>query len=124
MRTQVGIVGAGPAGLRLPLMPRRRGVGSVVVEARGRDAIEATIRDGIPGQSAVDLMAGPDSAGPDDAGRELRCDAVAGAALLLVGDRHAAPVPGRRRVRRAAPARAELEFVTGSAAAATALAET
>jgi p-hydroxybenzoate 3-monooxygenase len=57
MRTQVGIVGAGPAGLLLSLMLLRRGVESVIVEARGREAIEATIRAGILEQSTVDLMA-------------------------------------------------------------------
>jgi p-hydroxybenzoate 3-monooxygenase len=57
MRTQVGIVGAGPAGLLLSLMLQRRGVESVIVEARGREAIEATIRAGVLEQSTVDLMA-------------------------------------------------------------------
>src|SRR5919202_1433841 len=57
MRTQVGIVGAGPAGLLLSLMLQRRGVESVIVEAREREAIEATIRAGILEQSTVDLMA-------------------------------------------------------------------
>jgi p-hydroxybenzoate 3-monooxygenase len=56
MRTQVGIVGAGPAGLLLSLMLHRRGIESIIVEARGREAIEATIRAGILEQSTVDLM--------------------------------------------------------------------
>src|SRR5919107_1772101 len=58
MRSQVGIVGAGPAGLLLSLMLQRRGIESVIVEAREREAIEATIRAGILEQSTVDLMAG------------------------------------------------------------------
>jgi p-hydroxybenzoate 3-monooxygenase len=57
MRTQVGIIGAGPAGLLLSLMLERRGIESIIVEARGREAIEATIRAGILEQSTVDLMA-------------------------------------------------------------------
>jgi p-hydroxybenzoate 3-monooxygenase len=57
MRTQVGIVGAGPAGLLLSLMLERRGIDSVIVESRTREAIEATIRAGILEQSTVDLMA-------------------------------------------------------------------
>src|SRR3569833_3861354 len=57
MRTQVGIVGAGPAGLLLSLMLQRRWIESVIAEARERDAIEATIRAGILEQSTVDLMA-------------------------------------------------------------------
>ncbi len=56
VRTQVGIIGAGPAGLLLSLMLHRRGIDSIIVEARGRDAIEATIRAGILEQSTVDLM--------------------------------------------------------------------
>jgi p-hydroxybenzoate 3-monooxygenase len=56
MRTQVGIVGAGPAGLLLALLLRRRGIDSVVIDARSREAIEATIRAGILEQSTVDLM--------------------------------------------------------------------
>jgi p-hydroxybenzoate 3-monooxygenase len=57
MRTQVGIVGAGPAGLMLSHLLHRRGVESVVVESRSREAIESTIRAGILEQSTVDLMA-------------------------------------------------------------------
>jgi p-hydroxybenzoate 3-monooxygenase len=57
MRTQVGIAGAGPAGLLLSLMLHRRGIESVIIEAREREAIEATIRAGILEQSTVDLMA-------------------------------------------------------------------
>jgi p-hydroxybenzoate 3-monooxygenase len=56
MRTQVGIVGAGPAGLMLSHLLHRRGVESVVVESRSREAIESTIRAGILEQSTVDLM--------------------------------------------------------------------
>ena len=57
MRTRVGIVGAGPAGLLLSLMLARRGIDSIVVEARERDTIEATIRAGILEQPTVDLLA-------------------------------------------------------------------
>jgi len=56
VRTQVGIVGAGPAGLLLSLLLHRRGIESVVVDVRGRQAIEATIRAAILEQSTVDLM--------------------------------------------------------------------
>ena len=56
MRTQVGIIGAGPAGLLLSLMLQRRGVDTVILESRERKAIEATIRAGILEQSTVDLM--------------------------------------------------------------------
>jgi p-hydroxybenzoate 3-monooxygenase len=57
MRTQVGIIGAGPAGLLLSLLLQRRGIDSVILEARDRETIEATIRAGMLEQSTVDLMA-------------------------------------------------------------------
>ena len=56
MRTQVAIVGAGPAGLLLAHLLDRAGITSVVVEARSRDVIEATIRAGVLEQNTVDLM--------------------------------------------------------------------
>lgn len=56
MRTQVGIVGAGPAGLLLARLLHLRGIESVVVEGRSRQAIEATIRAGVLEQGTVDLM--------------------------------------------------------------------
>jgi p-hydroxybenzoate 3-monooxygenase len=37
-------------------MLRRRGIESIIVEAREREAIEATVRAGILEQSTVDLM--------------------------------------------------------------------
>ncbi len=56
MRTQVGIVGAGPAGLMLSHLLHRAGIHSVVVESRSREAIEATIRAGVLEQGTIDLM--------------------------------------------------------------------
>jgi p-hydroxybenzoate 3-monooxygenase len=56
MRTQVGIIGAGPAGLLLSQMLHLRGIESVIIESRSREAIEATIRAGVLEQSTVDLM--------------------------------------------------------------------
>ncbi len=56
MRTQVGIVGAGPAGLMLSHLLHLSGVESVVIESRSRESIEATIRAGVLEQSTVDLM--------------------------------------------------------------------
>lgn len=56
MRTQVGIVGAGPAGLLLGLMLQRRGIDFIILEQRDRATIEATIRAGILEQGTVDLM--------------------------------------------------------------------
>ena len=56
MRTQVGIVGAGPAGLLLSHMLHLRGVESVVVDIQTRDTIEQTIKAGILEQGTVDLL--------------------------------------------------------------------
>ena len=56
MRTQVGIIGAGPAGLLLSQLLHLRGIESVIVESRSREAIEATIRAGVLEQGTVDLM--------------------------------------------------------------------
>lgn len=55
-RTQVGIVGAGPAGLLLSLMLARRGIEAIIIDTRTREQIEATIRAGILEQSTVELM--------------------------------------------------------------------
>ncbi len=47
MRTQVGIVGAGPAGLLLSHLLHLAGIESVVVEARSRAYVEERIRAGV-----------------------------------------------------------------------------
>src|SRR5689334_3333835 len=56
MRTQVGIVGAGPAGLMLALLLRRAGIDSVIIEDRSRDYIEHRIRAGLLEQWVTDLL--------------------------------------------------------------------
>ncbi|MFE9751424.1 4-hydroxybenzoate 3-monooxygenase [Saccharothrix saharensis] len=56
MRTRVGIVGAGPAGLVLSHLLAERGIDSVVVETRDREAIERTIRAGVLEQGTVELL--------------------------------------------------------------------
>ena len=56
MRTQVAIIGAGPAGLLLAHLLDREGVASVVVETRSRAYVEARIRAGILESSTVDLL--------------------------------------------------------------------
>jgi p-hydroxybenzoate 3-monooxygenase len=47
IRTQVGIVGAGPAGLLLSHLLHLRGIESIVLEARSRDYVEHRIRAGV-----------------------------------------------------------------------------
>ena len=56
MRTQVGIVGAGPAGLMLSHLLHLRGVDSVVLDLRTRGDIEETIKAGVLEQGTVDLV--------------------------------------------------------------------
>src|SRR2546428_5483744 len=56
MRTQVGIVGAGPAGMMLAHLLQRAGIESVVVEARSRDYVQERVRAGVLEQGTCDLM--------------------------------------------------------------------
>jgi p-hydroxybenzoate 3-monooxygenase len=56
MRTQVGIVGAGPAGLFLSHLLHLEGVESVVLEARARQYIENRVRAGVLEYNTVELM--------------------------------------------------------------------
>ena len=55
-RTQVGIIGAGPAGLLLARLLKVHGIDSVILEARSRDYVEARIRAGVLEQGTVALM--------------------------------------------------------------------
>jgi p-hydroxybenzoate 3-monooxygenase len=56
MRTQVGIVGAGPAGLLLSHLLHLSGVESVVLETRDREYVEHRVRAGLLEQGTVDLL--------------------------------------------------------------------
>ena len=56
MRTQVAIIGAGPAGLLLSQLLARAGIDCVVIERRSRDYVEARIRAGVLEQGTVDLL--------------------------------------------------------------------
>ena len=57
MRTQVGIVGAGPAGLMLSHLLHLRGIESVVLEARSREYVESRIRAGVLEHGTAALLA-------------------------------------------------------------------
>jgi p-hydroxybenzoate 3-monooxygenase len=78
MRTQVAIVGAGPAGLLLSHLLHLQNIASVVVEVRGREYIEHRVRAGVLEHGTVETLreAGlgtrMDAEGMTHAGTELR----------------------------------------------------
>jgi p-hydroxybenzoate 3-monooxygenase len=55
-RCQVGIIGAGPAGLLLGHLLAQHGIDCVIVESRSREYVEARIRAGVLEQGTVDLL--------------------------------------------------------------------
>jgi len=56
VRTQIGIVGAGPAGLVLAHLLHLQGIETVVIENRSRKYIEERVRAGLLEQGTVDLL--------------------------------------------------------------------
>ena len=62
VRTQVAIIGAGPAGMLLSHLLAAEGIESVVVETRSEEYVASRIRAGILEQSTVDLLASTGSA--------------------------------------------------------------
>jgi p-hydroxybenzoate 3-monooxygenase len=84
MRTQVAIIGAGPAGLLLSHLLAQGGVSSVVLETRSEEYVAARIRAGILEHSSVELL---ESAG---LGARLRAegDQHRGIYLQWPGERH------------------------------------
>jgi len=88
MRTQVGIVGAGPAGLTLAHLLHREEIESVVLEDRSRDHVEHRIRAGVLEQGTVDLLT---EAG---AGERMRREGLVhhGLELQFDGERHRIPL--------------------------------
>jgi p-hydroxybenzoate 3-monooxygenase len=88
MRTQVGIIGAGPAGLLLAQLLRLQGIESMVLETRSREEIEATLRAGVLEQGTVDLL---DQAG---VGERMRREGLPheGVILRFAGRSHRIPL--------------------------------
>jgi p-hydroxybenzoate 3-monooxygenase len=84
VRTQVGIIGAGPAGLTLARLLELEGVDTVVLESRTRSYVEQRVRAGVLEQSTVELM---EAAGVGD---RMRSDGLVhhGVVLQVDGERH------------------------------------
>ena len=55
-RTQVAIIGSGPAGLLLGQLLHRAGVDNVILEARSREYVLGRIRAGVLEAGAVELL--------------------------------------------------------------------
>jgi p-hydroxybenzoate 3-monooxygenase len=88
MRTQVGIVGAGPAGLTLGRLLEREGIEAVVIENRSRDYVEHRIRAGVLEQGTADLLV---EAG---VGERMQREGIVhhGIELQFDGERHRIPL--------------------------------
>ena len=88
MRTQVGIVGAGPAGLTLGRLLEQTGIEAIVLENRSREYVEHRIRAGVLEQGTADLL---DTAG---VGHRLRREGIVhrGVELQFDGERHRIPL--------------------------------
>jgi p-hydroxybenzoate 3-monooxygenase len=56
MRTQIAIIGAGPAGLMLAHLLHQQGIDCVVLENRTRDYVEGRVRAGVLEQTTVKLL--------------------------------------------------------------------
>ncbi len=56
INTQVGIIGAGPAGLTLALMLQKQGIKSIILENRSREYIENRVRAGLLEHNTVEVF--------------------------------------------------------------------
>jgi p-hydroxybenzoate 3-monooxygenase len=82
--TQVGIIGAGPAGLLLSHLLHQQGIESVVLESRSRDYVEKRVRAGVLEQGSADLLS---AAGVGD---RMRSEGLVhdGIKLRFAGEEH------------------------------------
>jgi p-hydroxybenzoate 3-monooxygenase len=128
VRTQVAIIGAGPAGLTLGRLLEREGIEAVILEARSRDYVEHRVRAGVLEQGTVDLL---NDAGVGDRmqreglvhhGIELRFDGVGhriplsdlagGRAIVIYGQTEVVKDLIAARLETGAPLRFEVEGVS------------
>ena len=80
MRTQVAIIGAGPAGLLLGLLLERAGIDTVILERRSADYVLGRVRAGVLEQGTRDLL---DAAG---VGEQMRADGLVHDGIALHSD--------------------------------------
>ena len=90
LRTQVGIVGAGPAGLMLGHLLHRAGIDSVILENRRQEHVIERVRAGVLEQGTVDLMT------EVGVGARLQRDGMVhrGIYLAFAGQRHRIDMAG------------------------------
>ena len=90
MRTQVAIIGAGPAGLLLGALLHKAGIANIIIERQSSDYVLGRIRAGILEQGTVDML---HSVG---AGQRLAVEGLVHHAIELVfkNQRHAIDVTG------------------------------
>ncbi len=90
MRTQVAIIGAGPAGLLLGAMLHKAGIDNIIIERQSADYVRQRIRAGILEQGTVDML---HSVG---AGTRLQSEGIVHHAIELVfkNARHSIDVTG------------------------------
>lgn len=88
MRTQVGVVGAGPAGLTLARLLELEGIDTVVVEDRSRDYVEHRVRAGVLEHGTAELLT------EIGVGERMRAEGLVhhGIYLQVDGERHHLPM--------------------------------
>jgi len=90
LRTQVGIVGAGPAGLLLARILQLNGISSIILERRSREYVLARVRAGVLEQGTVDTLV------QYGAGERLQREGLPHTSVQLRwdGKRHEIPIVG------------------------------
>jgi len=88
MRTQVAIIGAGPAGLLLGQLLHRRGIDNIILERQTADYVLGRIRAGVIEQGTIDLL---DEAG---VGTRMHDEGLVheGVLICIDGVRHRIPL--------------------------------